>query len=139
MVRTTVILAIARAIVYYLILSRIYQTPFSSKRTNISSRQTTTLFFVMSDNLMDVTRTVPDGEADVGTLFSSIIIRWPDYLTWSSIVYTGGTHFCGRCQEVHRTGRDIIIHLQISRPSGGESGIRTHGTVRYHWFSRPAP
>ena len=24
-------------------------------------------------------------------------------------------------------------------PNGGESGIRTHGTVKYHWFSRPAP
>ena len=35
-------LAIARAIVYYLVLSRIYQTPSSSKRTNISSRQTIT-------------------------------------------------------------------------------------------------
>jgi len=23
--------------------------------------------------------------------------------------------------------------------SGGEGGIRTHGTLPYHWFSRPAP
>ena len=22
---------------------------------------------------------------------------------------------------------------------GGEGGIRTHGAVRHHWFSRPAP
>ena len=22
---------------------------------------------------------------------------------------------------------------------GGEGGIRTHGTLPYHWFSRPAP
>lgn len=68
MVGNTVMLAIARAIVYYLILSRIYQTPFSSKRTNISSRQTITLFFVMSDNLMDVTRTVPDIAAVVAVV-----------------------------------------------------------------------
>ena len=23
--------------------------------------------------------------------------------------------------------------------SGGEGGIRTHGAVKHHWFSRPAP
>lgn len=43
---------------------------------------------------------------------------------------TGGTHFLRRCQEVaHRTGRDIIIHLQISRPSGGGGGFRTLATL----------
>ena len=31
------------------------------------------------------------------------------------------------------------IQLTLLWKSGGESGIRTHGSLRSHWFSRPAP
>ena len=27
----------------------------------------------------------------------------------------------------------------FSNFNGGEGGIRTHGAVKHHWFSRPAP
>ncbi len=34
---------------------------------------------------------------------------------------------------------DFIVLLVYYRLSGGEGGIRTHGPLRSHWFSRPAP
>ena len=34
---------------------------------------------------------------------------------------------------------DFIVLLACYRLSGGEGGIRTHGPLRSHWFSRPAP
>ncbi len=34
---------------------------------------------------------------------------------------------------------DFIVLLAYYRLSGGEGGIRTHGPLRSHWFSRPAP
>lgn len=37
------------------------------------------------------------------------------------------------------TSVDFIVLLVYYRLSGGEGGIRTHGAVKHHWFSRPAP
>ena len=34
---------------------------------------------------------------------------------------------------------DFIVLLACYQLSGGEGGIRTHGPLRSHWFSRPAP
>jgi len=59
MVRNTIVLAITRVIVYYLILSRIYQTLFSSDRPTYRQDRPSSSFFVMSGNLIDVTRTEP--------------------------------------------------------------------------------
>lgn len=163
MVGNTVILAIARAIVYYLILSRIYQTPFSSKRTNISSRQTIILFFVMSDNLMDVTRTVPDVAAVVAVVvlthtqflkpvwelcFHRSSYRWSDYLTWSSISCTRQeVHIFRRCQEVNhkRAGTSSFIFRSpnpMAEVGGFEPSRRFHAltvfkTVLFNRLSTP--
>ena len=39
---------------------------------------------------------------------------------------------------LHGTGQPMKFRLP-GRETGGERGIRTPGTFRYHWFSRPAP
>ena len=39
---------------------------------------------------------------------------------------------------LHGTGQPMKFCLP-GRETGGERGIRTPGTFRYHWFSRPAP
>lgn len=31
------------------------------------------------------------------------------------------------------------VTISVTAYCGGEGGIRTHGPLRSHWFSRPAP
>ena len=48
------------------------------------------------------------------------------------------THACASNDLANRPLQPLEYHSMI-KFYGGEGGIRTHGTLRYHWFSRPAP